>query len=285
MWVVFGLLGAFLTGIFNIYQKQLIDTDIQPIELLTNIHLITVGLFSIALIIYPYIPSLPLLGIMIATGVANGISWLAIAIAYGEDAVSVIAPLRGITPVVVAFIEPIIFNSLTYQIKYLFASILVCIGIYITLYESDPVTPIKRLTDRSVQLGLVSGFVISISVLLDRYALETFSIHPLTYGFYLVTFTFISMSIIVYVFTDKSLIRDVITINQQLVYISIVRVLSVGLALNVLALVEGTRMNILWQLNVIIASVLGGKLIQEENLIRRSIGATCIFIAALIVLV
>lgn len=284
MWVVFGLIGAFLTGVFNIYQKQLIDTEIQPLELLTNIHLIAMAFFSIALVIYPYVPSLPLFGIMVATGVVNGISWLAIAIAYGDDAVSVIAPLRGITPVVVAFIEPIIFDSLTYQIEYLFASVLVCVGIYITLYDEDPLTPIKRLTDRSVQLGLVSGFVISISVLLDRYALETFSIHPLTYGFYLITFTFISMCIIVYVFTDKSLTQDVFTINQQLIYISIIRGLSVGLALNVLALVEGTRMNILWQLNVIIASVLGGKLIQEENLIRRGIGAICIFVAALIVL-
>lgn len=284
VWVVFGLLGAFFTGVFNIYQKQLIDTGISPIGLITSIHFVSMGILSIAALVYPHIPSMQLLGIIIATGVSNALSWLAIATAYGDEAVSLIAPLRGITPVFVAFVEPLLFASLTYTPRYIFASLLVCIGIYITLYDSHPLTPLRRLTDKSVQLGLVSGIIISVSVLLDRYALQTFDIHPLTYGFYLLTFAFISLSLIVYFNTDHSLTHDAIIVNRQVISISILRAIIIGFALNVLALVEGTRMNILWQLNVIIASVIGGKLIQEEHLLRRGIGAICIFISALIVL-
>jgi len=57
------------------------------------------------------------------------------------------------------------------------------------------------------------------------------------------------------------------------------------LGIAALALVEGTRINVLWQFGAVLAAVFGGRLFTESDVLRRVVGAILIAVAAGVVIV
>lgn len=304
-WVIVGLIGASIVAAFNIYQKYAIDDKgFDPLDIALQMHLIGAVIIIPLISVVPYqdnignlatfeiteflslyipgIPGLELTTVIIGTGIVNAVSFWLLASAYSDDALSVIAPLRGVTPVVVAFLEPIFFSSVNYQLNLVASSIIVSIGVYVVLYEDDIYKPVRRLKDTGVIKGIASAIVIGFAVIIDRYAMVGFDLDPINYTGALILSTLFFTSLITIIIKGKKSL-NIVQINLETTVLGILRTCSVVFAIVALSLVEGTRVNVIWQINVVLAAVFGGSLLSEENILRRGLGASLVIIAAGIV--
>lgn len=304
-WIIAGLTGAIIVALFNIYQKYIIDDGISPLIIALQMHIVgsiimvfimsfvpyeesignfwTYEIYSTINIYIPRLPNMYLFSLLIATGVVNAVSFLLLASAYTHDALSIIAPLRGITPIIVAILEPLFFD-LSYQIELILASLVVATGIYIVLYEGDRYEPIRRIKDLGVLKGLASAGVIAIAVLIDRYALVNYEVDPVNYTGGLIISTMVFTFVIIALMKGKKSLQTLI-IKREMMVLGFLRTGAVGFAIVALSLIEGTRVNVIWQTNIIIVALFGGKLLKEDNIIRRSFGAALILVATIIVVV
>jgi len=185
------LIGASFVAAFDIYQKFLVDGDYSPLQLAVQTHLVALVPLILLLALFPLTFSPQLLVLVIATGLVNGFGFWMLAVAYREDAISLIAPLRGITPIAVAFVEPLFFSNFSYQLSLLAASIIVAVGMYILLYEDSPWQTVSRIHKPGVKHGVACALFFAIAVLIDRYALVTTGVHPVTYSTYLIGSTLV----------------------------------------------------------------------------------------------
>lgn len=279
LWLLIGLVTPFVVAIFYTTQKQLTNTY-TPLEVSVSMHIVPTIALSVFLVIYPYLPNKSFLVLGGLSGLTNAISFILLTKAYSKDALSVIAPLRGITPIVVASIEPLVFTSIMYNETLLLASVLVAVGIYIIFYEDSIVKPFKDLFNPGPLFGLFSAVVIAFAVLVDRTVLVNYSIHPLTYTFYVSFFTLLWLLIYTAIY-GKSIQKTIIK-TQDTIRIGALRTLTLSLGLGLLSLISGSLMNILWQLNIVITVIIGGRLIGEENTKRRIIGAVIIVLAVIL---
>lgn len=284
LWIIFGLCGAFLVGLFNIYQKKLINVEISPIKIAVQMHLIG-GLIGLPILIYLFSGWTQTVIILLAlTGLSNGLSFWFLAEAYGYDSLSIIAPLRGVTPLLVAFIEPLVFQELQYERSLIIASIVVALGLYILLYEDSPLKSLKRINTPGVLIGILSAAVISVAVLIDRYAMTTTDMSPVVYAVFVIWFS-LGYLLFITAIRKQYNFKYVIKPTLKMIPLGFFRFTSAALAISALTLIEGTRLNILWQFGYVVAAIFGGKLLGESNLLRRGIGAILILLATVIVIV
>lgn len=280
VWLIYGLVGAFVNGLFNTYQKVLTNNGRSPVEILVSMHTVAFVILSPTLVIYRPSFSWELLGLLILTGVLNGLSFYYLAIAYDYGALSIVAPLRGITPILVAFMEPLVFSDFGYDYILVIASFLVGLGIYVLLYEDSITKPITRIKDEGVSRGLLSAAIISLAVLVDRYALIETSVEPEPYAALVVFGSLVASLVITWRVSD---IQESLNFDREILPIGVLRAVSIFMVFGALSLTEGTKVNIILQLGVIIATIAGGSLLGEDNIIRRILGVILILIAAFIV--
>lgn len=280
VWVLYGLAAAATNGLFNTYQKILTSNGRDPVQILLIMHLIAFILLSPTLFIYPPAVTTELLGLLLLTGILNGLSFWYLAVAYESGALSIVAPLRGITPILVALVEPLVFPDFQYKYALIFASVLVGLGLYVLLYEDSVLKPIQRVRNKGVRKGIMSSAIISVAVIVDRYALVNTSVEPESYATLVIFSALVASFIITWKISD---IKEAVTFDREILPIGILRALSIFLAFGALSLAEGTRVNIILQLGIIIATVAGGGILKENNIIRRVIGALFIVASAVLV--
>jgi len=280
MWILLGLSAAVFFAAFNIYQKHVL-TDFSPLTVTLQANLIAAIILSSGFIVVQPFISQTALVIVLASGILNGFSFWCLAEAYDVAEISLVAPLRGASPIIVAAIEPL-FLPLSYSVILVGAGIITAFGMYILMYEDSIVKPFKRFKSRGVQLGLLSSFLIAGPVLLDRYAFVVTETHPVTYGVYLALFSMVTVVVLTAV-TQSDDLKTVLRPRVKLIPLGVFRAGEMGLALGALSLAAGTRVFVLMQVGPVLAAVIGGRMFRDDNLIRRSIGACLIVLAAIIV--
>lgn len=276
---IIGLLIPVIVAVFYTVQKQL-TSEYSPLSVSIAMHIIPTLLLSCFLIIYPYSPNKTFILLAGLSGFINAISFVLLSKAYSKDALSAIAPLRGLTPIIVAIFEPLFFTTVVYNSTLVFASLLVAGGIYITFYESNLVQPVRNLSKAGPLAGVGSAIVIAFAVIIDRTVLVSYTIHPLTYTFYISSFTLSCLSIYTIV-SDKTVQLDLLYSVQSL-KIGVLRTATLALGLGLLSLVTGSIMNIIWQLHIVVTVIIGGKLIGEKHIKRKIIGSLVIIAAVLL---
>lgn len=281
-WILIALAGAVCSGLFNIYQKQLLATDFEPFELVFVTNGFAVVLLSPIILLTGVQFSATLLVLATASGFVNAISFIFLAKAYDTGSLSLVAPLRGIVPVLVAAIEPLVFARLDYTRSLLLASGLVGVGLYVLFYEESVFEPIRRLQDRSVQVGLASALVIVFAVLIDAHALVRTDINPILYALYL-TGTTVFFLTLVPLFRRTNPV-EMFPTNRRAAAIGLLRGVTLVLIFGALSVTAATRVNIVLQLGPVIAAVVGGSLFDESNLGIRAVGSLLILSSSVIVI-
>lgn len=280
-WVILGLTGALTIGIFNIYQKYLIENGQKPKNVIVDMHTGAILVLIIPVLFVPFSINSTIILLFIGSGLLNGVSFWYLATAYEEGDLSLIAPLRGLTPIIVALIEPLAFPDVKYQLVLVVASIVVAIGLYVLTYEDGLKQTAQRIVQGGIKKGLISSSVIAFAVIVDRYAIVETSVHPLTYALYLMISAFLVSVIIAYVKSDQN-IRTVVVPEPITIPLGILRGVSVTLAFGAFLFVEGTRVNIVWQLGAVVATLFGGTVMKEDDLLIRTVGVMLIVLGAVI---
>lgn len=283
LWVILGILGTITLAGLDLYKKHLVDDDHSPLNVTLQMHIVGLVPALAILVYFPLTISRDLAILIIGTGVVNGFGFWFLARAFHRDAISLVAPLRGLIPISVALVEPLVFPDFHYHPPLLISALIVSIGMYILLYEDSLQTTRQRLRDPGVMYGVGFALCITAAVLIDRYALVTTGVHPITYSSYLLISTlFVTFGITLY-YADRPL--NSIRPTRIFVPLGILRFGNILIAMAALSLIDATRINVLWQFGVVITALLGGKLFREDHLLRRVIGAVLIALAAALVIV
>ena len=154
-WIPIAVLYAALISAIDIYKKWLLERQFDPLLILVQAQTImVVGVFLYIPIAGVQVPfDLTLLGIGAIMTLA---SWLLIE-ALQRDDVSVVGPVVSLTPLWVAFTEPLITDA-GWEQDLLLGAVLVVAGVYLVLFEEDILHPFRRLSDTGVVLAILGSF-------------------------------------------------------------------------------------------------------------------------------
>jgi drug/metabolite transporter (DMT)-like permease len=269
---------------FNIWQKIAVET-IDEFTVTLQSHLLPIPVLVGTVFLTPtVIPKKPVIGLIVLSGLSNAASYYLLAKALKREDVSIIAPLRAILPILLAFIEPLIFGF-SYRSIILIASILTASGIYVLLSEDEFLAPIKNLERRGIQYGFLSPIVIILAVFSDRFAFTVYGANPLTYSFFIVVSTTIAL-LIIFAFKDfNASLRTAITPTKKTLPLGFFRGLAIFSALYSISLTTGTNLTIVNQLGLLLPVVIGGLSFNEKYTVRRIIGAVAVICGSLLVIV
>lgn len=283
-WVLLGLTGALAIGFFNIYQKYLINEGHNPKNIIVDMHTVGAMVLIIPALLVPFNINTEIILLFVGSGLLNGISFWLLALAYEDGDLSLIAPLRGLTPILVAALEPLVFLDVQYELALILASIVVAIGLYVLTYEDSLKQTARRIMKGDIKKGLISSSVIAFAVIVDRYAIVETELHPVLYALYLMLSAIMFSTIIAYKKSDQS-IQDIVIPEPITIPLGVLRGVSVSLAFGAFLFVEGTRVNIVWQLGAVIATLFGGTVLKEDDLLTRTIGVILIVMGAVVAVV
>lgn len=282
LWVVTGVIACVAISVFNLLQKQLVDSY-SPITVAYSTNSIAAvfllpiaGYYLLSGAVDPIV-----LVFLAATGGFNAISFYLLPLALSKEDLGIIAPTRGVTPITVAIIEPIVFFNLEYSIELLGAGVLAGLGLYIAFSENGLLTPIKQLQSVGVLFGFGSAISISGAVLVDRFALHTVGISPYVYGFgiALVTAGFI------FILRGYRLNTYTVIPEKAFIPVGISRSISLFAGVYTLSLASGTRYNVLVQLAIPLSVILGYLFLNEKRFTARQlVGSLFIILGVYLVL-
>lgn len=287
LWIITGLIVVVSLVGFNTFQKALVS-DYGALDVAYYTNFIAAGILLPVAAYYFNVGDFPIQSglFLIASGIFNAVSFYFLPLALAKEDLGVISQTRGITPIMLAFIEPLIFLDLDYDPVLIVAGFLAGLGLYISFSEDGLLTPIKKISSTGVQLGLISAVVIIFAVLVDRFAVTEVGASPQMYAFGLAGTTALFLSLMRYKNPLDRLfdveIEDTSTVvpPREFIPVGIFRASAIGFAIYTLSITTGTEYNILVQLSIPL-SVLSAYIFLGEDkfTIRRVIGAMIIVTA------
>lgn len=278
-WLLLGLLTAIAIGGINAYQKHLMNGDESPITVSFQSNLTAVPLtLGLLAVVGLQLPPLPGLGLAALSGVANAGALYLFAVALDRADLSLVAPFQGLSPIVLALVEPLVLMQASYSAVTAVASVLAGIGGYVLMSDKSLTKPLKRITNTAPLLTLVGVCLIATAMLIDRYAVNAF-IAPTRYPVYLVGFTTIGMFIV-----SLSSITGEVSYRPTKAFVPLgaFRFMTILPGMIAFTMTTSTNVSILSQLGSVVAVVIGILAFGEEHPTTRLIGAVMLASAAAI---
>lgn len=204
-------------------------------------------------------------------------SWLLIE-ALKRDDVSVVGPVVSLTPLWVAFTEPLITDA-GWEQDLIFGAVLVVAGVYLVLFEEDLFHPFRRLSDTGVILAILGSFSFAgVAVFQHRLLDQTGNALGISLGTVIASWLFFAVLWLVL----RGSPRRALKFHRLILPLAVFRL---GTNLSFVQAVQGsdaTTVEVIAQLSNL-GSVAGGSLFGEEHLLKRGAGAVLILVAVFIV--
>lgn len=277
VWLPVILGGVSLLAIYRTLQKSLLSTY-TVFELALAANTLTAAALA-PLAAHTIVTNLPALTPRVVTAIsvsaiANVVYLTAFFKAAEHEDLSVIVPVTGILPVIVALLEPLVFNA-TYSARLLAATAVVVIGVYLVLLDDDYTTPFRRLTTRGPQFALISTAALAIALLADSYVAT--ALPPVGYAGILTALQLPFFAAILYTKNSSFLKTPQRLATRSLLTFGAVRGASLILLLTALSLISATKHTLFLQLVPVITVFIGGTILNEDHMYRRLTGALVVF--------
>lgn len=282
-WIATGVTAAVASASAATYQKRLLsDTTTSPLEMsyITNL----IATFALLPVVFALTTTgLPTSSISIPLVISTlsnvvGLLLFLSALDYGD--LSVIGPLKGLIPVAVAVIEPLVFTtSITPEL--MTACLITVIGTFILLGDDTGIRAVvTKFTNRGPLLGFASALLYAGAVLADSYAVS--NANPFSYT--LTLSIAITMALIVTLaYKSESPMATLTTIPRDHLPLGVFRAGAVFFGILTLSLTTATKATILLQLALLINVLIGVAMFKEGHLFKRSAGTLLIFASIVLV--
>lgn len=201
-----------------------------------------------------------------------------VALDIGE--MSVVTPLRRISPVIVAVIEPF-FLAVSYNPKIMLGAILCGAGAFITAVKTENMTtPLKDLAQKAALLALGVAILKSLGSVATVYLVQDINYVFLSF------FSLLSMAIGFGAITYSK--KNELKINRikrspEIGLVGVFAVITTIMITYAYSLASATQVMTVKQTTIIFSIVIGGKFFSEENMIRKIIGSLLIIAAVILV--
>lgn len=282
LWIITGSLVCVGLAIFNTLQKYFVE-DNSPLLVGYATNMFAAVVLT-PLAVYYFLQAgfnISVGLILIVSGLFNAIGFYLLPLALSTEDLGVIAPTRGISPIAVAAIEPLFFANFGYSIDLLLAGVLAGVGLYVAFSEDGLLTPVKNITTRGVQYGLLSAVALSGAIITDRFALSTVEAQPQVYACGLAATTAMFLGIFLAYRNDLSTLIP----ERKLIPLGVARAATLGLGVFTLSITTGTEYNVLVQLSIPLSVLFGYFFLGEEKFTsRKLIGSLIIILGVYFVL-
>jgi drug/metabolite transporter (DMT)-like permease len=222
--------------------------------------------------------TLPIVAVIVISGVANIGAIAAFLTALEREDLSVVGPLKQSTPIAVALTEPLVLAA-RYRIGVLLGAAAAVIGAYVLVSDSDQtITPLKRLADTPALLALAAALLFAIASLANRFV--TTRVSPLFYAFAIYLFMATGFLVIRRIRKKRPLGTELL--QGKLLLLGGVTALRTSVTYIAFSLAIASRVSVVLQLSILLNVLAGGMFFAEESMLRKLLGAG--FIVAGIVL-
>lgn len=190
---------------------------------------------------------------------------------------SIAAPLKQLTPVIVAIIEPLIL-TLSFS-KWLFlASIFGATGAYILMSSKGFFQPLKNLKNKGAVLALSTAFIGAVYAISRRFG--TTNLDPLLYTY--ITYLIVLPMFYLMTRNNSSQIELNDFIGRYIIILAIINTASAVVGYYAFSLISASQVSVIKQFSVVLSILIGGKAFKEEGIIRKLIGGFVIILGVLI---
>jgi len=237
----------------------------------------TVLMLPLGILYFPTEMTPFLVGLLILSNLASVLAIWMFLVALDIGDISIVTPLRRISPVFVALIEPL-FLTISYNPMILLGAFLCGIGAFITAVKTKNITtPFKDLFHKAALLSFGVALLKSVGSIatvyltreIDFIFLSFFSLLSMAIGFGAITYS------------KKQKINKAQLKNPKIGLIGILAVLTTLMITYAYSLASATQVVTVKQTSIIFTILIGGKYFKEENIARKIIGSLLI-IAAII---
>lgn len=279
IWFIVTLFAAVLMAVRDGVQKLVLG-EIESYEL---------GMFSGiigSLLILPvgflYFPSgitFFMVLLLVFSGFASVIAIWMFLIALDIGEMSIVTPLRRISPVLVAIIEPF-FLALSYNPQIMLGAVLCGLGAFITAVKTENMTtPLKDLANKAAMLAIGVAFFKALGSVATVYLVQDisylflsfFSLFSMAIGFGAITYS------------KKNKIRLGKIKNLKIGIVGIFAVVTTIMITYAYSLASATQVMTVKQTTIIFSIIIGGKFFSEENMLRKILGSLLIIAAVILV--
>ncbi|MFO7526412.1 MAG: EamA family transporter [Ignavibacteriaceae bacterium] len=233
--------------------------------------------------------STPLI-ILFVKAILSAMAFLCVMLAIKNLEISEALPLLALSPGLVAILGVLLIQD-TLVLNEWIGLLLMLIGTYILELRKDDKSvfdPFRSLFRfNKYKFVFFALILFSVTSLIDRVLLKDFKLPPFTFMAYQQLFFAIIFSVLI-LFRKKKLSAVLKTLNKDVIYLIII--ISVFTVVYRYTQIEATKIAAVAlvlsvkRLSVLLAILIGGKLFNESNVLKRAI-ATVIILAGLIILI
>lgn len=282
LWVVVAIVAALLKTAYSVLQKHLtFDYDGLELSYATSVlggaFLLPVGAWFIAVGDVRLTP--PVAGAILLSAVVNiGAIWAFLAALKLAD-LSVVAPLKQSTPVLVALVEPLVLVA-DYQAGVLLGAVAAVVGGAILLRNDGGMSATRTsgTTRRAAGLAVTAAALFAIASLANRFV--TTRISPYLYAFLIYALMALGFSLLVRA-TDRRLGPNELR-QPRLLLLGGVTALRTTVAYVAFSLAIASRVSIVLQTSILLNVLAGGVLFAESDLRRKIVGAALIVVGVVL---
>lgn len=279
IWFIATLLAALLGSVRDGLQKLLLS-DIESHEL--GFFSGTIGAILMTPFGYMYFPghlTLFLGVLLVFSGFASVIAIWMFLVALDIGEISVITPLRRVSPVIVAVIEPF-FLAASYKPGILIGAILCGLGAFITAVKTENITtPLKDLANTAAILAIGVALFKALGSIATVYLAREMNYLFLSF------FSLLSMAIGFAAITHKK--QDNFDLrkgwNTNVGMVGLFAVLGTILITFAYSAASATQVITVKQSTIIFSILIGGKFFKEGNMMRKIVGSLLIIISIIFV--
>jgi drug/metabolite transporter (DMT)-like permease len=261
------------------FQKLLLE-DIESYELGFFSGVIgTLLMLPLGFLYFPTNLNFFLTVLLIFSGAASVIAIWMFLVALDIGEMSVVTPLRRISPVIVAVIEPF-FLALTYNPKIILGAFLCGAGAYITAVKTENMTtPLKDLAHKAALLAFgvsvfkALGSVATVYLVqeIDYLFLSFFGLLSMALGFGAITYS------------KQKEFNFSQAKSLQVGLVGVFAVITTVMITYAYSLASATQVMTVKQSTIIFSILIGGKFFSEDNMLRKIIGSLLIIAAIIFV--
>lgn len=220
-----------------------------------------------------------LAAIIISGGVVASSTYIYIEAMRLED-FSLTEPLRQTTPIFVAVMEPLILGAV-FGWTIAAGALLGSVGAYLIVSKNGLAKPLKNIANKGALMSVVVAFIFAVWAIVSRFGAT--NMHPVlfTYATYvagLVMFGFWKRRAGFSIETQDYLRKDIFSVGS-------VTALGAVVGIYAYSLLSASEATIIKQTSGIFSVLIGGRVFQEESIIRKSVGALIIILAVILVVI
>lgn len=220
-----------------------------------------------------------ILAVLVSTGAIISSTYLFIEAMRISD-FSVTEPLRKLSPIFVAILEPLVLG-INFSPRIAFGAVLGAGGSYILVSKDSLLKPLETIRNKGALVAILVAFILSLWAIAMRFA----ATHTNQFIFiFLIAFTsLLGFQIWMLkrgetVSIDELFRRDVFGLGFFTAIATVAGIFAY-------TYLSASEVTILKQTSAIFGIIIGGSLFKEENLLRKFVGTLTIILGAAIILV